>query len=298
MKKLPFLILLIFLISSFKNPLLPPYTLADYDLKGKVKISISTSYRVNSDTQEKTHSGTSIYYFSEKGFIEKELIFSGKDSTLDYLTYYSYEKDKLKSIESYDDYEKSNSVFEEFLYNSKNQLIQVNYYENNQLTNERHCKYDSLKNTIKEFFITQNDTSSLIGFCFFQSQNKSINLNIDDYISAGTYALYDKDTNLIEYKVYYHDTLLFSKSDYKYNLDGLKIQETTFHPRWKRQTISNFSYQFNENKDWTVCTIKNEKEIITAETHHKYDENKNWIISTYKDINGILSETHRKIVYY
>ncbi|WP_375559924.1 hypothetical protein ACE193_19690 [Bernardetia sp. OM2101] len=58
MKKCLLLILLIFLISSFKNPLLPRYTLADFNLKGKVQLLTSTSYDINPHTQEKTHSST------------------------------------------------------------------------------------------------------------------------------------------------------------------------------------------------------------------------------------------------
>ncbi len=296
MKKLPFLILLIFLISSFKNPLLPPYTLADYDLKGKVKMLVSTSYNVNPHTQEKTHSRTHIYYFSETGLIEKELVFSGKDSTLEYSDYYHYDNDKLKSIEYY---EKNDSSVEEFLYNSKNQLIQVNYYENNQLTNERHYKYDSLKNTIKHLDITQNDTSSFIDFYFFQSEDKSINLNIDDYTSAGTHSLYDKDSNCIESKNYYHDNVLYNKHNYKYNLDGLKIQEIRYFERRKSEAIYNYFYQYDENKNLVVFTTKNEKDIIRGEDFYQYDENKNWIIATSTNEHKVItSESYQKIVYY
>jgi len=258
-----------------------------------------TSYQVYSYTQEKKHSSTEVRYFSEKGLLEKELVFSGKDSTLDYLSYYHYENDKLKFLESYDDYEKNNPSHEEFLYNSKNQLIQRNVYEDNQLTNQRHYKYDSLKNSITEFYIAKNDTSKLIDIIFMQSEDKRTNLNIDSYTSSGSYSLYDKDTNLIEYKVYYHDTLLFSKSNYKYNSDGLKIQEITFHPRWQRETIYNLSYQFNENKDWIIRTIKDENNVKIQEIYRQHDKSKNCIVYINKNENDkIISETYRKIIYF
>lgn len=152
-------------------------------------------------------------------------------------------------------------------YNSKGQLSDYNYYDNNDNLMSQ-CLFEHLKdgNTIEEWI----DGKTVIEYHLRKNIIEQLSYDIEDNLVCRDTYKYDKEGNLIEFC---ND---LGKTNYIIDLMGNEIEKTQF------------------DLDGSLCEQKKYK--------YKLDENKNWIekneflIENNSEIHKTIFE--REIIYY
>lgn len=279
---------------------------ANNDLKGNVKYVLTTEWEmvVKFGDPVKDHfTSKEEFFFKKNGYFDQRTFAYERGEAKRTRNYHYNKIDRLSEIKTI--YSDRSIETKEFIYNAKNQITEINFYDKkNKLFWKDKYSYDD--NGLKSITKYSGDGKYNDKKSFkWDSQSRMIaeySHDKKEELSEFIYSEYDKNGNLIVQKeglIFGGTDIPSDKTDFTYNSKNLLVKKATLY-----DTSKNL-YQFFYTYDANGNVIKEEKKesnpvkiSIIEQCSYTYDSNGNWLTKLIENEDKEYTLIEREIKYY